>query len=158
MGPAGNYVSMDLQNLQMKMGFLGVGKAGSTDSAEAKSTIDLAKAGLASGFSGTATMLGSTKKNNKSDATALADRPLLLATTPPRLFASPSTPPSALLAALSALSPPLVLPLPPWPCLSELASSHVCRSLWSTASKRTDWLRGLDKYSGHALLKRKIKK
>ena len=72
--PAGNYVSMDLQNLQMKMGFLGVGKAGSTDSAEAKSTIDLAKAGLLSGFSGTATMLGSTKKNNKSDKTVLGDK------------------------------------------------------------------------------------
>ena len=72
--PAGNYVSMDLQNLQMKMGFLGVGKAGSTDSAEAKSTIDLAKNGLGSSFSGTATKLGSTKKNNKSDSTALADK------------------------------------------------------------------------------------
>ena len=72
--PAGNYVSYDLQNLQMKMGFLGVGKAGSVDSAEAKSTIDLAKAGLLSGFSGTATMLGSTKKNSKSAATVLGDK------------------------------------------------------------------------------------
>jgi len=80
--PAGNYVNMDLQNLQMKMGFLGVGKAGSTDSAEAKSTIDLAKAGLASAFTGSATKLGSTKKNNKSETTALAVKAAAACTDP----------------------------------------------------------------------------
>ena len=80
--PAGNYVSYDLQNLQMKMGFLGVGKAGSTNSAEAKSTIDLAKAGLVSGFSGTATKLDTTKKNNKSAATVLGDKTAAACTDP----------------------------------------------------------------------------
>ena len=63
---------MDLKNMQAKMGFFGVGKKGSTDSSEAKSTIGLIKSGLASAFTGSAVKVDSTTKNNKSEKTVFA--------------------------------------------------------------------------------------
>ena len=69
---SGNYDNYDLKIMQMKMGFLNVGKTGSTSSNEAMDTIDFINAGLASEFIGTATSLTATKKNANSDKTTLA--------------------------------------------------------------------------------------
>ena len=70
--PGGNYISMDLQNMQAKIGFVGETKAsGASSSGDNKTTVDAIKKGLAAAFTGTAAKSGSTWVTKTSDTSKL---------------------------------------------------------------------------------------
>ena len=81
--PGGNYLSMDLQNMQAKVGFVGETKAtGATSAGDNKTTVDAIKAGLAKAFTGTAAKSNTTWATKVSDATVLAVKTAAACTDP----------------------------------------------------------------------------
>ena len=70
--PGGNYLSMDLQNMQAKIGFVGeTMKSGASSAGDNKTTVDAIKKGLAAAFTGTAAKSGSTWVTKTSDTSKL---------------------------------------------------------------------------------------
>jgi len=70
--PGGNYLSMDLKNMQAKVGFIGVTKkSNATSAGDNKTTVDLIKNGLAKAFTGTAAKDNATWVSKVSDASEL---------------------------------------------------------------------------------------
>jgi len=80
--PGGNYVSMDLTNMKATVSFYGTSLAAATASGDNTATVGVIKAGLASGFTATATTIVSTTKSATSDTTALAVKTAVACTDP----------------------------------------------------------------------------
>jgi len=69
--PGGNYLSMDLQNMQAKIGFIGVTNSKANSAGDNKTTIEAIKKGLATATTGTAAKSGSTWVTLVSDKSVL---------------------------------------------------------------------------------------
>ena len=80
--PGGNYVSHDLKNMQAKVGYIGAANSAAVAAGNNKTTVDLIKTGLASAFTGTAAMSGSTWVSKVSETTALAVKTAAACTDP----------------------------------------------------------------------------
>ena len=81
--PGGNYLSMDLQNMQAKIGFVGeTMKSGASSAGDNKTTVDAIKKGLAAAFTGTAAKSGSTWVTKVGEKTELKTKTAAACTDP----------------------------------------------------------------------------